>query len=74
MVMENMLLIRLCMKGSGVKGKKKEKEKLYSKVEVYLREILRMIPKKAMEKCIIILRGIIFKENGKMIKRKDKEQ
>jgi hypothetical protein len=71
MEMGSILLIRLCIKENGVKVRKKGKGKLYLKVEVYFKVVLKMILKKALEKCIIILQEIISKGNGKMIKNKD---
>lgn len=43
MELENMLLMMLHMKETGLMEKKREKVKLFSRVEAFLRDILRMI-------------------------------
>jgi hypothetical protein len=67
-------LIKQLIKVNGFKEKNKVKEKLFLKVEVFSKAILKMIQNKDMEKCIIILQEIILKDNGKMIKNKVREQ
>ena len=62
------------MKGSGLRGRRREKEKLSSKVEVYLKANLKMILSMDMEKCIIILLETFSKVNGLKILRKEQEQ
>ena len=52
------------MKDNGFKGKKKVKGRLSSRAEVSLKVALRMIWKKDMEKCTIILQEITLKVNG----------
>ncbi len=49
----------------GSKVKKKEKERLSSKVEVFLRDILKLTINKVMEKCTIIPLEISLKVSGK---------
>lgn len=72
-----MVFIELTMqltKDNGNKGKKKEKAKLFSKVAVFLKEVLKMTSKTGMEKCTTIHLETILKEIGKMIWNKVKEQ
>lgn len=71
---ENIQFNRLHMKVIGLMARNKEKEKLYSKVEVYSKDYLRVILRMVTEKCIIILQVIILRENGKMIRNKAKVQ
>lgn len=74
MALANIWLIKQLIKVNGFKEKNKVKEKLFLKVEVFSKAILKMIQNKDMEKCIIILQEIILKDNGKMIKNKVREQ
>jgi hypothetical protein len=67
MVWENIQLIKLLMKGNGLKEKNQEKEKSSLKVEAFFKGISKMMLSKDKEKCITILQEIFSKENGKGI-------
>ena len=68
----NTLLNKRPIKANGSKGKNKAREKLFLRAEVYLKDLLKMIWSKVMEKCTTILLEIILKANGKMTKNKVK--
>lgn len=74
MDMENTQLMKPYMKDNGLRVKSQEKEKLFLKAEVFLKDLLQTIWNKDMERCTIIHQEIILKGNGKMIKNKEKEQ
>lgn len=74
MGMENTQLMKLYMKGNGLRVKNQEKEKSFSKVEVFLKDVSLTIWNKVMERCTIIHPETILKANGKMIKNREREQ
>ena len=73
MEMENISLKKQHIKENGFKGKNKEMEKQCLKVEVFSKELSKMISKKGLVKCTIILLEIISKDSGKMIRNKEQE-
>lgn len=62
------------MKENGHRAKSQGKERSFSRVEVSSKDLSETISKKGMERCTIILRGTILKENGKMTRNKVKAQ
>ena len=72
--MENILFKKLPMKGIGLMEKNKVTERLFLKVAVYSKVLLKMIIKMVMEKCIITLQETISKDNGETIKNRAKVQ
>ena len=74
MDMENILFKKLPMKGIGLMEKNKVTERLFLKVAVYSKVLLKMIIKMVMEKCIITLQETISKDNGETIKNRAKVQ
>ncbi len=74
MALENIPLMKRYMKANGHRAKSLEKEKLFLRVEVFSKDLSEMISKKGMERCTIILRETILKENGKTTRNKVKVQ
>ena len=67
MVLGIIRLMKQLTKENGKRGKNKEREKLFSKVAVFSKEISKMTSNMDMERCIIIPLAIISKGSGKMI-------
>lgn len=72
--MENIPFKKLHMKGIGSMAKNRVKEKLFLKVAVYSKVLLKMIIKMVMERCIITLLETISKANGETIRNRVKVQ
>lgn len=67
----SIVLMMQLMKDNGYKAKSKAREKLFSKVVVYLKVNLKMISSMDMEKCTIILLETFFRGNGLKISKKE---
>lgn len=62
------------MKANGFRVKSQGKEKSFSRVEAFSKDLSRTISSKGMEKCTTTLQEIILRGSGKMTRKKAKEQ